>query len=275
MSNDNTGNPGTIPDSEEQLRHWLLGIAFDPLTLAEAAARIIAREPGAPLAFVSTPNAQHVVAVSKGDRRYSQAHDSAWLVLNDSRIVGLLGWKLFGLDLPIAAGSDLTSYLFNGNIRPEDSITIIGGADEMERRLREKFGLRTLSRFNPPMGFYNDPTEIERCVDFVVQHPARYVFLAVGAPQSEMIACRLLQRPEAVGTALCIGSSLLFVTGIVQRAPAIFQRLHAESIYRLMQNPRRHARRVFIESLPVLWIALKIRMTPTRKRSHRRAELPR
>jgi hypothetical protein len=32
---------------------------------------------------------------------------------------------------------------------------------------------------------------------------------------------------------------------------------------------------VFIESLPVLWIALKIRMTPTRKRSHRRAELPR
>jgi UDP-N-acetyl-D-mannosaminuronic acid transferase (WecB/TagA/CpsF family) len=90
-----------------------------------------------------------------------------------------------------------------------------------------------------------------------------------------MIACRLLQRPEAVGTALCIGSSLLFVTGIVQRAPAIFQRLHAESIYRLMQNPRRHARRVFIESLPVLWIALKIRMTPTRKRSHRRAELPR
>ncbi len=274
MSEDNHGISGDIPEMKKRARHWFLGVAFDPLTLTEAAARIIARQPGAPFAFVSTPNAQHVVAASKGDRRYSRAHDTAWLALNDSRVVGLLARKLFGLDLPVAAGSDLTAYLFNGHIKPEDAITVIGGTEEMERRLREIFGLRTLSHFNPPMGFYNDPAEIERCVDFVVQHPARYVFLAVGAPQSEMIACRLLQRPDAVGTALCVGSSILFVTGIVQRAPAIFQRLHAESIYRLMQNPRRHARRVLIESLPVLWIALKIRLTPARHRSHKRSDLP-
>jgi N-acetylglucosaminyldiphosphoundecaprenol N-acetyl-beta-D-mannosaminyltransferase len=66
-----------------------------------------------------------------------------------------------------------------------------------------------------------------------------------------------MEHGGAVGTALCIGSSLLFVTGVVRRAPLLFRRLNAEWAYRLMQNPRGHARRVFLESLPVLWIALK------------------
>jgi N-acetylglucosaminyldiphosphoundecaprenol N-acetyl-beta-D-mannosaminyltransferase len=261
------------PDAEQALpRHWFLGIPFTPLTLTDAAARIVARPPGSPFAFVSTPNAQHVVAVGHGDRRYSEAHDKAWLVLNDSSIVNLLARRWFGQDLPIAAGSDLTAYLFRGHIKPDDAVTMIGGTAEVERRLCEMFGLRTLSRFDPPMGFYHDKAEIERCVDFILLHPARYVFLAVGAPQSEVVACRLLERGGAGGTGLCIGSSLLFVTGMVRRAPVFFQRLHAEAIYRLLQNPRRHARRVFVDSLPVLWIALMTRLAPAARRSHRRRE---
>ncbi len=274
MQSDSAAQSGlAAPDAEQTLpRHWFLGIPFTALTLNGAAARIVARPPGAPFAFVSTPNAQHVVAVRRGDRRYFQAHDKGWLVLNDSSIVNLLARRWFDEDLPIAAGSDLTAYLFRGHIKPDDAITVIGGSAEVERRLRDMFGLRTLSRFDPPMGFYHDKAEIERCVDFILQHPARYVFLAVGAPQSEVVACRALERGGATGTALCIGSSLLFVTGMVRRAPVVFQRLHAEAIYRLLQNPRRHARRVFVDSLPVLRIALVTRLAPASRRSHRRRE---
>jgi exopolysaccharide biosynthesis WecB/TagA/CpsF family protein len=255
-------------------RRWFLGIHFTPFTLADAVARIAARPPGSPFVYVSTPNAQHVVAIRRGDRRFAAAHDNAWLVLNDSRIINLLSRRLFGEDLPVAAGSDLTARLFRDYIRADDAITVIGGSEEVERRLREQFGLRELARYDPPMGFYHDPAEIERCVDFILAHPARYVFLAVGAPQSEVVACHVLRRGGAVGTGLCVGSSLHFVTGVVRRAPAIFQRLHAEAAYRLMQNPRRHARRVFVESLPVLWIALRTRLTPARRRTHVRAEIP-
>jgi N-acetylglucosaminyldiphosphoundecaprenol N-acetyl-beta-D-mannosaminyltransferase len=46
----------------------------------------------------------------------------------------------------------------------------------------------------------------------------------------------------------------------------MFRRLNAEWLYRLMQNPRRHARRVFVDSLPVLWIALKARYTGMHQR---------
>jgi N-acetylglucosaminyldiphosphoundecaprenol N-acetyl-beta-D-mannosaminyltransferase len=254
-------------DERTPARRWFLGIPFTPLGLAEAAASIAARPPGAPFVFVSTPNAQHAVSCTAGDARFFAAHDAAWLVLNDSSILRLLSRRLFRQDLPMAAGSDLTVELFREYVRPDDAITIIGGTEEVDRRLRTHQGLRNLARFNPPMGFYNDSVEIERCVDFILQHPARYVFLAVGAPQSEIIACRVLERGGATGTALCIGSSLLFVTGVVQRAPLMFRRLNAEWLYRLMQNPRRHARRVFVDSLPVLWIALKARCTGTHQRA--------
>lgn len=249
-------------------RKWFLGVPFTPLGLADAASRIAARPLGAPFAFVTTPNAHHTVCCARGDKRFSAAHDKAWLVLNDSRILRLLSHRLFGRELPMAAGSDLTVELFRNYIHPEDAITVIGGSDEVERRLRTQFGMRLLARFNPPMGFYKDPAEVERCVDFILQHPARYVFLAVGSPQSEVVACRLLDRGGAIGTALCIGSSLLFVTGVVQRAPRIFRSLNAEWAYRLMQNPRGHARRVFVDSLPVLWLALKVYVG----RAHERRE---
>jgi exopolysaccharide biosynthesis WecB/TagA/CpsF family protein len=250
---------------------WFLGVPFTPLTLEEAAALIVARSPEAPFAFVTTPNAQHVVAANQLNPLFTMPQDRAWLVLNDSRIVGLLAARLFGEPMPVAAGSDLTAQLFRDHIRPDDTLTIIGATEEVERRLRSQFGMRHIARYDPPMGFYRDATEIERCVDFILAHPARYVLLAVGAPQSETVACRVLDRGGATGTALCIGSSLHFVTGVVRRAPMVFRKMHAEALYRLMQNPRRHARRVFVESLPVLSIGLRARIArgddPHRRRS--------
>jgi len=256
MANESTQLPANCDDGAPA-RRWFLGVPFTPLGLAEAAARVAARPPGARFVFITTPNAHHTVHCARGDKRFSVAHDAAWLVLNDSRILRLLSRWLFAHDLPMAAGSDLTVELFRDYIRPEDAITIIGGTDDVESRLRTLNGIRSVARFNPPMGFIDNPVEIERCVDFILQHPARYIFLAVGAPQSEVVACRVLERGGAFGTALCIGSSLLFVTGVVRRAPLIIRKLNAEWAYRLMQNPRRHARRVFVDSLPVLWLALK------------------
>ena len=104
---------------------WFLGIPFTPMTLPLAAERIAARDPSEPFAFVTTPNAQHVVAVWRGDPTFRLAQDQAWMVLNDSTILGLLADRMFHDPMPVAAGSDLTVYLFAHHIRPEDTLTII------------------------------------------------------------------------------------------------------------------------------------------------------
>ena len=234
----------------------VLGVRIARLDVAGAAEAIAGRAAGAPFAYVVTPNAQHVVRLHRGDAAFRAAYDAAWLRLCDSQILRLLVRRLFGLQLPSAPGSDLTAHLFAHRIAPDDAITVIGGTDELECRLRARFGLTRLALHAPPMGFSADPAEVERCVRFVLDHPARYVFLAVGAPQSECLALAIRDSGRATGVGLCVGSSLLFVTGMVGRAPPLFRRLALEWLYRLARNPRGHARRVFVDSLPLIGIAL-------------------
>lgn len=234
----------------------VFGVRIARLDVAGAAEAIAGRAPEAPFAYVVTPNAQHVVRLHRGDAPFRAAYDAAWLRLCDSQIMRLLVRLLFGRHLPSAPGSDLTAHLFAHLIGPDDAITVIGGNDELVRRLRARFGLTRLALHEPPMGFSADPREVERCVRFVLDHPARYVFLAVGAPQSECLALAIQDTGRATGVGLCVGSSLLFVTGMVERAPLLFRRFALEWLFRLALNPRGHARRVFVDSLPLVGIAL-------------------
>lgn len=234
----------------------VFGVAIARLDVAGAAEAIAGRAPEEPFAYVVTPNAQHVVRLHRGDAPFRAAYDGAWLRLCDSQIMRHLVRLLFGTRLRSASGSDLTADLFARFITPGDAITVIGGNEELARRLRSRFGLTRLALHEPPMGFSTDPREVERCVRFVLDHPARYVFLAVGAPQSECLSLAIRKTGRATGVGLCVGSSLLFVTGMVERAPPLFRRLALEWLFRLALNPRGHARRVFVDSLPLVGIAL-------------------
>jgi N-acetylglucosaminyldiphosphoundecaprenol N-acetyl-beta-D-mannosaminyltransferase len=236
-----------------------LGLPVADLDAAEAADVIAARPAGAPFAYVVTPNPQHYVRMADGDQDFLRAYAGAWLQLNDSQGMRLAARALFGMTLKMAPGSDVTAQLFRRHIRPGDAITILGGTAEVETRLRAQFGLNTIHRHDPPMGFIRDPKAVAACVDFIVAHPARFVFLAVGAPQSEKVAVAVAERGTATGTGLCIGSSLHFLTGVVPRAPLWMRQFALEWLFRLGRDPRRHARRVFVESLPFFWLAAKRR----------------
>ena len=240
-----------------------LGQRLALLDVPEAAAVIAARPPGLPFAYVVTPNAQHFVRLGRlRDARFQAAYDAAWLRLSDSRVACGLAKLLFGLRLKQAAGSDLTHYMLHHTIRRDDPVTVIGGSEELRRRLVEKFGLERLALHVPPMGLAGKPDEQQRCIDFVAAHPARYVFFAVGAPTSEYLCHRIAEEGRAVGVGLCIGSSLHFATGLVNRAPEIYRRLGLEWLHRLIINPRGHAKRVFVDSLPMLLMVLRQRIDP-------------
>lgn len=237
-----------------------LGVRLTPVDVQGAARAILSRPLGTPFAYVVTPNAQHLVSLDRGVPGFREAYANAWLRTCDSQILRLLGRLLFGRRLAHCAGSDLTAHLLSHDISPGDPILVIGGDPTLANALRERFGLTALLLHEPPMGLLRNPAAIEDCVRFVVENPARYVFIACGSPQSEIVAQRILESGKAVGTGLCIGSSLHFATGLVERAPVWMRRTGLEWLYRLALNPRRHARRVFGDSFPVLIIALKTRL---------------
>jgi exopolysaccharide biosynthesis WecB/TagA/CpsF family protein len=124
---------------------------------------------------------------------------------------------------------------------------VIGGSTEQAGQIAAKYGLTNVRHHNPPMGFIKDPAAVEACLQFVESaSPFRFCFLAVGSPQQEAIAQLLRARGTARGLALCIGASLNFITGLEKRAPLWMQRMALEWLYRLLQNPRRLARRYLI-----------------------------
>jgi exopolysaccharide biosynthesis WecB/TagA/CpsF family protein len=233
----------------------LLGVEFAALGPDEVLDRLAARPASSPFAYVVTPNADHLIRLStRAELR--NLYDAAALRLLDSRVVARLA-RLFGLPAPpVVTGSDLTAALFDKVIAPGDPVTVLGGSEETAAALRARYGLARLAHYNPPMGFDRDPAALEAAIRFLEDNPARFSFLAVGSPRQEIVAAALVRRGKATGIGLCIGASLLFLTGAERRAPRVVQGAGLEWAWRLAQSPRRLARRYLLDSpgiVRLLW----------------------
>jgi N-acetylglucosaminyldiphosphoundecaprenol N-acetyl-beta-D-mannosaminyltransferase len=236
----------------------LLGLEFADLTVVDAAEVIAARPDGAPFGYVVTPNADHLVRLSR-DPVLSGIYRDAWLRLLDSRVVAGMARRC-GLPVPrVATGSDLTQLLLDRHICQGEKITIIGLRSTRLPVLVERLGLAPPFHYDPPMGFDTDPGAMRDTVAFILAHPARLVFLAVGSPRQERLAAAVFATGRATGTGLCIGASLDFLAGAERRAPVWMQRNGLEWLFRLSGDPRRLARRYLVDSPRVVPLLLRER----------------
>jgi N-acetylglucosaminyldiphosphoundecaprenol N-acetyl-beta-D-mannosaminyltransferase len=161
----------------------LLGLTFSDLTAAQSATRLAERPASSPFGYVVTPNADHLVRISR-DAGLCELYRNAILCQLDSRVVGGLAW-LLGLTAPVVApGSDLTAELLTRHLQPGERITIIGLSPVWLQALVRRFGLAAPAHYDPPMGFDRYQAGIDAAVAFVVANPARFVFLAVGSRPS-------------------------------------------------------------------------------------------
>jgi UDP-N-acetyl-D-mannosaminuronic acid transferase (WecB/TagA/CpsF family) len=110
------------------------------------------------------------------------------------------------------------------------------------------------------MGFDRDPDGMQRTVEFVLAHPARFILLAVGSPRQERLAAAIAATGQATGTALCIGASLNFLAGVEQRAPQWMRRVGLEWLNRLANNPQRLGRRYLLDNPPIFALLLRERL---------------
>lgn len=223
-----------------------LDVGFTPLDKAAVLRAVSKRPASAPFSYIVTPNVDHVIRLQRNRSDLWPAYRAAWMTLCDSRILALLARQM-GYSLPVLPGSDLTQAMFESVVRPTDKIAIVGGSSGDIRKLAERYGLRKVCHYNPPMGFINDPAEVRRTVDFIIQTGARYTLLAVGSPQQEMLAFRVRLGGGGKGIGLCVGAGLDFLTGVQKRAPRVMRLLALEWLHRLASNPGRMWRRYLYE----------------------------
>lgn len=237
-------------------RAYVAGMPFDIISKEAAEFAIKHREASEPFEYVVTPNVDHVVRNQKLNLQY--LYDDAWLSVCDSRILQKLS-PIVNVRFPdVITGSDLTRTIFEKFLQSGDAITIIGCDKIQINELRTRLNEITIHHYNPPMGFIKDAVEIERAVSFVLSHPARFIFLAVGSPQQEHLA-NSIKKSGATGTGLCIGASILFITGAEKRASKWIQNLHLEWLFRLLQNPKRLWRRYLIDNPAIFYLIFRQR----------------
>lgn len=223
------------------------GLRFTPLGVDATLTALATRPADDPFVAFVTPNAEHAW-LRRTDPEFAACGDSCWISTNDSRILGMAA-KLGGLDLEFAPGAYVVDRLFKEVIGPDDALTVVGGTDEVVAALRERFGLNRVSHHNPPMGFIHDPDAVRTAVDYVAAHPARFVFVAMGPPQSEKFCQRVIADGRATGVGLCIGSSINVVTGHLNVAPDWMEQRGLVWLYRLLREPKRLWKRYLVRGV--------------------------
>jgi exopolysaccharide biosynthesis WecB/TagA/CpsF family protein len=213
---------------------------------------------------VVTPNADHLVRLSRRPELLP-VYQNAMLLLLDSRVVSWTA-RMFGLRTPrVAPGSDLTALLLARHLAAGEPITVVGLSAQFLPSLFAHCCVTTIAHYDPPPGFERDRAAMRAAVDFVLTHPARFVFLAVGSPRQEMLAAAIRATGRARGVGLCIGASLEFVAGAEHRAPVWMQHAGLEWLHRLSCHPRRLARRYLVDSPLVFWLLLCERLRGRRR----------
>ncbi len=234
-----------------------LRLGFDDYDMEEFT-QLAAEFGSGKFSFVVTPNADHIIRFHD-EPGFRNLYSGASFVLLDSRFMSYVFSFVKRVSAKVCAGSDLTVELFTKVVQTDDVVVLIGGSDAQAQTLREKFGLTRLCHYNPPMGFIKEPQEVQACLQFVESHsPFRFCFLAIGSPQQEVIANHLKNRGVALGMALCIGASVNFITGEERRAPRWMQRSGCEWLYRLIQDPRRLAKRYLIRGPRIFTLLRKL-----------------
>jgi exopolysaccharide biosynthesis WecB/TagA/CpsF family protein len=247
--------------TESEIQRFL-GVDFANLSIERVAAELERLSRRAAFSFVVTPNVDHVVIFhdekSEVAELFRKAYAAACFRLCDSRVLKILARSL-GLHLEVVPGSDLTVYLFKRGKLDGKKVALIGGDAAMQEELCLRYPAVGIVQHIPPMGILHNPHAMDEIEEFLANSQSDYILFAIGAPQSEIIALKCQSAGRSRGVALCIGASIEFLLGRKPRAPIWMQRLSLEWLFRLLNEPRRLARRYLIVAPRIFWIVWRFK----------------
>lgn len=212
-------------------------IELDDLTMESALDWVVEHSATDGFKYVVTPNIDHLDRLTRNRAEYGPLYANADLCICDSRILKVL-LKLKKISIEsVVPGSDLSANLLTSPQTLEKKVMVFGGTDAIFDTLKLNYLALNLFHINPSMGFINKPDEVALLTQQILSINPDILLLAVGSPQQEKFAMHLQQHLNH-GVALCIGASILFLTGEEKRAPVVFQKLHLEWLFRMLVAPR-------------------------------------
>lgn len=205
----------------------------------------------------------HSYAVAKSDSGFQEALKNAdWLVPDGTGVV-LAGALLSQTLHSRITGADIflgTMDLLNDSA---GRVFFLGGTEHTLSMIRERVAVdypqvTIAGTYSPPYKPEYNSEEMQHMVELVNESAADVLWVGMTAPKQEKWIYQL-QGCLNVPFAGAIGAVFDFYTGQIQRSPAVFQKLGLEWLPRLIQEPRRLWKRMFISAPIFLLDVLKER----------------
>jgi len=242
-------------------RSRLFELDVDALTLAESVARCMAAVERRERIEVAVVNAAKIIRMRQ-DRGLREAVAGADLVLADGQSV-VWASRFLGAPLPErVAGIDLFTGLLATAERDGRSVYLLGARPEVLAATVAEVRRRhpDLAVAGSRDGYFADD-EAGAVADAVKGSGADLLFLGMTSPKKELFCARHGERTGAM-VIHGVGGSFDVLAGLVRRAPAAWQRLGLEWLYRLLQEPRRLGPRYLETNVKFIALALAARFRP-------------
>ena len=125
--------------------------------------------------------------------------------------------------------------------------------ETVEKLQKEFEGIRIVGYRD---GYIRTPEEKERLINDIVEKKPDVVFVAMGSPKQELLMEEIQSRHNAIFQGL--GGSFDVYTGHVQRAPEWWVKHNLEFAYRLLKEPKRIKRQIYLVKYVYWLIARKL-----------------
>ena len=229
------------------------GMAFHAATEQEFAVTLANEEgpSGGGPRLVATANVAHIVELRVNDR-FRAAYRNAWRVTADGTPVYVYA-RSRGIQLPERlTGSGLFAKLMPLLKPGRHRCFFVAASDEIGSACKSYlvgrgFAEDAVAFAVPPYRFEADLAYGEALATSIREHATTHLFFGVGAPKSEIWT---VEHAATLGDCyvLCIGAGLEFFAGLKTRGPEWMKRTGLEWLWRLIQEPRRLARRYLVSS---------------------------
>ena len=211
----------------------------------------------------------HSYAMSKSDKEFRDALMESDILVPDG--VGIVlasklykckikkritGWDVFELTMSIANEERLNVFFLGGTQQTIEKI---------KAKARKQYpNIRMIEGYSPPFKEQFDQTDMLKICDNIAESRADIIFLGLSAPKQEKVAAKLALFCDA-SLLISIGAVFDFYVGNVKRSPKIFRQVGLEWLPRLLQQPKRLARRTFVSAPVFFFDAVKEVMSEVKK----------
>ena len=204
----------------------------------------------------------HGAALCRTNKRFSDAMAKFDLIVPDGTPL------VWALNRKLAKEEKLVDRVYGPNLmlealkseHPEARHFFLGGMQSTLDKLSSKFAkvyphAQIAGMHSPPFGEWPEG-EFDKICDLITTSGANLIWVGLGCPKQEQwIAENKDKLPN--GVYFGIGAAFAFHAGEVKQAPALFQKIGMEWLYRLCMEPKRLWKRYFTYNSLFLFHYLK------------------